>query len=191
MQKHKFIVLLLLTAVLLQGCAAAVVTGAATGATVAADRRTTGTVIDDQGIEFKASHAIFTNKDIYDQSHINVTSYNGLVLITGETPTESLKQQIESIVKNIPKVRRVFNEVIIAAPSSLPSRSSDTWITSKIKTKLTAEKGVNPLNIKVVTEHGVVYLMGIISRAEAEQAILVITQSAGVQRVVKLFEYID
>jgi osmotically-inducible protein OsmY len=191
MQKHKFIVLLLLTAVLLQGCAAAVVTGAATGATVAADRRTTGTVIDDQGIEFKASHAIFTNKDIYDQSHINVTSYNGLVLITGETPTESLKQQIESIVKNIPKVRRVFNEVIIAAPSSLPSRSSDTWITSKIKTKLTAEKGVNPLNIKVVTEHGVVYLMGIISRAEADQAILVITQSAGVQRVVKLFEYID
>ncbi|MBL1321593.1 MAG: BON domain-containing protein [Methylophaga sp.] len=191
MQKHKLILLILLSTILLQGCAAAVVTGAATGATVAADRRTTGTVIDDQGIEFKASRAIFTNKDIYDQSHINVTSYNGLVLITGETPTESLKQQIESIVKSLPKVRRVFNEVIIAAPSSLPSRSSDTWITSKIKTKLTAEKGVNPLNIKVVTEHGVVYLMGIISRAEADQAILVITQSAGVQRVVKLFEYTD
>ncbi|MFW5425786.1 MAG: BON domain-containing protein [Methylophagaceae bacterium] len=191
MQKHKLILLILLSTVLLQSCATAVVTGAATGASVAADRRTTGTVIDDQGIEFKASHAIFTNKEIYDQSHLNVTSYNGLVLITGETPTESLKQQVESIVKGLPKVRRVFNEIIIAAPSALPSRSSDTWITSKIKAKLTAEKGVNPLNIKVVTEHGIVYLMGLISHAEADQAVLVITKSAGVQRVVKLFEYTD
>ncbi|PHS31625.1 MAG: BON domain-containing protein [Methylophaga sp.] len=191
MLKHKFTLLLLLSVMLLQGCATAIVTGAATGASVATDRRTTGTVIDDQGIEFKAAHAIFKNKEIYDQSHINITSYNGLVLMTGETPTESLKQQAESIVKNLPKVRRVFNEVIIAAPSALPSRSSDTWITSKIKTKLTLEKGVNPLNIKVVTEHGIVYLMGIVSHAEADKAILVITQSAGVQRVVKLFEYTD
>ena len=191
MLKHKFTLFLLFSVALLQGCATAVITGAATGATVAADHRTTGTVIDDQGIEFKASYALFNNKDIYDQSHINITSYNGLVLITGETPTESLKQQIEATVRGLPKVRRIFNEVIIAAPSALPSRSSDTWITSKIKTKLTAEKGVNPLNIKVVTEHGIVYLMGLISHAEASQAILVITQTAGVQRVVKLFEYTD
>ncbi len=191
MQNPKFTLLILLSALLLQGCATAVITGAATGASVATDRRTTGTIIDDQGIEFKASYAIFNNKEIYEQSHINTTSYNGLVLITGETPTEALKQQIGSIVKKLPKVRRIFNEIIIAAPSALPSRSSDTWITSKIKTKLIAEKGVNPLNIKVVTEHGIVYLMGIISHAEADQAILVVTQSAGVQRVVKLFEYTD
>lgn len=191
MLKHKFVPLILLSILLLQGCATAVVTGAATGATVANDRRTTGTVIDDQGIEFKASYALFNNKEIYDQSHINVTSYNGLVLLSGETPTEALKQQVEAEINKIPKVRRIFNELIIAAPSALPSRSSDTWITSKIKTKLAAEKGVNPLNIKVVTEHGIVYLMGIIARAEADQAILVVTQSAGVQRVVKLFEYTD
>ena len=191
MLKRTFIPLLLLFIVLLQGCATAVVTGAATGASVAVDRRTTGTIIDDQSIEFKAASAIRNNKELYDQSHINVTSYNGLVLLTGETPTEAFKQQAESLVRNIPKVRRIFNELIIAAPSALPSRSSDTWITSKIKAKLTAEKGVNPLNVKVVTEHGVVYLMGIISHAEADLAVNVVKRSAGVQRVVKLFEYTD
>lgn len=191
MLKHKLMALLLLSILLLQGCAAAVVTGALTGVTIVSDKRTTGTIIDDQGVEFKASSAIRNNKEIYDQSHINITSYNGLVLITGETPTAALKQQVEAEINKIPKVRRIFNELIIAAPSALPSRSSDTWITSKIKTKLAAKQGINPFNIKVVTERGIVYLMGIINKAEADQAILVVTQSAGVQRVIKLFEYTD
>lgn len=191
MLKHKLVLLLLLSILLLQGCAATIVTGALAGVAVASDKRTTGTVIDDQAIELKASYAIRNNKEIYDQSHINVTSYNGLVLITGETPTTTLKQQVEAEINKIPKVRHIFNELIIAAPSALPSRSSDTWITSKIKAKLAAKEGINPLNIKVVTEHGIVYLMGIISNAEADQAILVVTHSAGVQRVVKLFEYTD
>lgn len=191
LHKYKFVALLLLSILLLQGCAASVVTGAVIAGSSTTDRRTTGTIIDDQGIEFKTSYALFSNKEIYDQSHINVTSYNGLVLLTGETPTEGLKQQVEAEINAIPKVRHIFNELIIAAPSALTSRSSDTWITSKIKTKLIAKESVNPLNIKVVTERGIVYLMGIISRAEAEQAIMVVTQSAGVQRVVKLFEYTD
>lgn len=191
MPRYKFTLLILLSILLLQGCAAAVVTGVATGAAVGTDRRTTGMVIDDQGIETSAYRAIRGNKELHDQIHVNITSYNGLVLLTGETPTESLRQQVEDIVKRHSKVRRVFNEIIIAAPSALPSRSSDTWITTKIKTKLTAEKGVNPLNIKVVTEHGIVYLMGIVSRAEAAQTVIVVSQSAGVQRVVKLFEYTD
>jgi len=191
MLKLKFILLVLLPLLLLQGCATAVITGAATGASLAHDRRTTGAVIDDQGIEFKASAALYKNKEIYDQSHINITSYNGIVLITGETPTEDLKQKISSEIKAINKVRRIYNEVIIAAPSSLPSRSSDTWITSKIKTKLTADKDIDPFYIKVVTEHGVVYLMGLVSHAEADKAVAVVTTSAGVQRVVKMFEYTD
>lgn len=191
MPKYKFTLLILLSVMLLQGCAAAIVTGAATGVAVATDRRTSGMVIDDQGIELKAYSAIRSNKEIHDQVHINITSYNGLVLLTGETPTESLKQQVEDIVKDHSKVRRVFNEIIIAAPSALPSRSSDTWITSKIKAKLTAERGINPLSIKVITEHGIVYLMGLVSRAEANTVVAVVSQSAGVQRVVKLFEYTD
>jgi len=189
MSKFKYLLIALVPIMLLQACATAVVTGAATGASIAYDRRTAGSVIDDQGIEFKASLATFNDKEIYDQSHINFTSYNGSVLITGETLTESLKQKVHSLVKSIPKVKRIHNELVIAAPSALPSRSSDAWITSKIKTKLAAEKNVDPFFIKVVTEHGIVYLMGVVSRAEADRAVRVVTQSAGVQRVVKLFEY--
>ena len=191
MQNLKFIVLLIVSIMILQGCATAVVTGGATGAALVHDRRSTGSVIDDQGIEFKASYELFNNEEIYDQSHINVTSYNGIVLITGEILTEELKQKVTAEIKAIPKVRRIHNELIIAAPSALPSRSSDTWITSKIKSKLTTAGDVDPFYIKVVTEHGVVYLMGMVTRAEADRAVEITSTSAGVQRVIKIFEYID
>lgn len=191
MSKIKLALVLMVTIITLQGCATAVVTGAATGASVIHDRRSAGAVIDDQGIEFKASYALFDNKNIYNQSHINVTSYNGIVLLTGETLTEELKQKVTAEIKRIPKVRRVHNELLIAAPSALPSRSSDAWITSKIKAKLTADKAIDPFFIKVVTEHGVVYLMGLVSRAEADRVVSIVSSSAGVQRVVKIFEYID
>jgi osmotically-inducible protein OsmY len=191
MSKMNKVAFLLVPILLLQGCATAVVTGAATGASVAYDRRTAGTVIDDQGIEFKAAYALFNNKEIYDQSHINVTSYNGVVLITGETPSEALKQKVTAEIKQIPKVRRIHNELAIAAPSALPSRSSDAWITSKVKAKMAADKQTKSYHIKVVTERGVVYLMGLISHAEAEAAVSVVKSSAGVQRVVKIFEYTD
>lgn len=193
MSKLKFVLLLLVSIVsitTLQGCATAVVSSTE-GASIVPDRRTTGSIIDDQGIEFKSSYALFNNKDIYDQSHVNVTSYNGIVLISGETPTEELKQKISDEIRAIPKVRRVHNELTIGAPSALTSRSSDTWITSKIKTKLTTSSEIDPIYVKVVTENGVVYLMGILSRKEADQAVSIVTRSAGVQRVVKIFEYSD
>ena len=191
MHHLKSIVLLLITIMILQGCAAAIVTGAVTGASMIHDRRTTGSVIDDQGIEFKASSVLYSNKEIYNQSHINITSYNGNVLITGETLTEELKQQVSTEIKAIPKVNRIHNELVIAAPSAIPSRSSDSWITSKVKTKLAAAEDIDPFYIKVVTEHGVVYLMGIVSRAEANRAVEITATSAGVQRVIKIFEYTD
>ena len=109
MSKFRFVFLLLIPIIFLQGCATAVVTGGAVGASFIHDRRTTGAIIDDQGIEFKASYALFKNKEIYDQSHINVTSYNGIVLITGETLTEELKQKISAEVLDIPKIRRIHN----------------------------------------------------------------------------------
>ena len=189
MSKSRFALILLLPIILLQGCATAILTGAATGASIAHDRRTAGAVIDDQGIEFKSSLAVFNNKEIYEQSHINVTSYNGTVLITGETLTEQLKQKIYDIVHVLPKVRTIHNELIIAAPSALPSRSSDAWITSKVKAKITTDEQLDPFFIKVVTEHGTVYLMGIVNRAEADRAVNIVSNSAGVQRVVKIFEY--
>lgn len=191
MPKMKSLLFLIMPVMLLQGCAAAVVTGAATGAAVIHDRRSAGTVIDDQAIEFKVAGALFNNKNIYDQSHINVTSYSGIVLLTGETPNESLKQQVTKEVQAIPNVRRIHNELLIAAPSALPSRSSDAWITSKIKAKLTTDEYIDPFYIKVVTEHGIVYLMGLVSHAEADRVVGIVTQSAGVQRVIKIFEYTD
>ena len=189
MSISKFPLIVLITIVLLQGCATAIITGAATGVTIAHDRRTTGAVIDDQGVEFKAALAIFNNKDIYEQSHINITSYNGIILITGETLTEQLKRQVYELVRVIPKVRTIHNELIIAAPSSLPSRSSDAWITSKVKAKITSDRQIDPFYIKVVTEHGVVYLMGIVNQSESDRAVGITSNSAGVQRVVKMFEY--
>lgn len=191
MFKVKILALALLAILTLQGCATAVVTGAATGAAVAYDRRTTGSVIDDQGIEFKAAKAVFDDKEIYDQSHINFTSYNGVVLITGETPNESLKAKVTDLVRQLPKVKRVHNELAIAAPSALPSRSSDTWITSKIKAKLTTDEQADPFLVKVVTERGTVYLMGMVTHAEADRAVDIAKNSGGVQRVIKIFEYID
>ncbi|MBF8268719.1 MAG: yraP [Gammaproteobacteria bacterium] len=191
MYKHDLrIFLLLAVAALLQACAAAIVGGAA-GVSVATDKRTTGTVIEDQSIELKALRAFSDNKEISDKAHLNVTSYNTIVLVTGEAPDEALRQQAIDLVSSIPKVSHVHNEITIAAPSSSMSRSSDSLITAKVKTQLIAEKNVSSLSIKVVTDKGVVYLMGMVSRLEAEIATEIARQTSGVQKVVMLFEYTD
>ena len=191
MLQVRILFIVLLPLLILQGCVAAVATGAAVGSSIAYDRRTTGAVIDDQGIEYKASSALYGNQTLYEQSHINITSYSGIVLITGETPSEEFKQEVSARVKAIPKVTLIHNELIIAAPSALPSRSSDSWITSKVKTKLAADESIDPMYVKVVTERGIVYMMGLVTRAEADHAVRVARQTAGVQRVVKIFEYQD
>lgn len=185
---------LLLPALLLQGCAAAIVTGAATTAGVAHDRRTTGTVIDDQNVELLAAKAYFQDAELNDQAHLNVTSFNGVVLLTGEAPTAALRARAEELVRPLPKVRRVVNEIAIASPSSLATRGSDTLITAKAKTALFSADGLvgsDPLHIKLVTENGSLYLMGVVRRAEANAAIESVRRVSGVQRVVNVFEYLD
>ena len=185
------VVALLCSAGGLAGCAAAVVGGAAVTATSAYDRRTTGTVVDDEFIEFKAEEAWGADDELHAQGHFNATSFNGVLLITGEVPSETLRQRSASLVRNLPKVREVHNELRVAAPSSLPSRSSDSWVTGKVKTALLNAESVESLHVKVVTEAGVVYLMGLVSRAEADAATDVARRVDGVQRVVKVFEYLD
>lgn len=189
--KYIRLCLILSIAILIKACAVALIAGGATGAAIAADKRTTGTVIEDQAIELKALKAFANNDEISDKAHLNVTSYNTIVLVTGETPNEEIRQQTVDILVNIPKVSHVHNEITIAAPSSFMSRSSDSLITSKVKTKLLADKNIKGLSIKVVTDKGVVYLMGIIPRQEAELATEIVRQTGGVQKVVMLFEYID
>lgn len=188
---RNIVAIFLVSMVFLQGCAPAIVGGAATGAAVAHDRRTVGSVVDDQGIELKAFNTLFRQNELYDVSHINVTSYNGIVLVTGETPTKAMKAQITEEIENLPKVRKVHNEMAIASPSAMSARSSDTWLTSKVKTKMTADTDIDPFRFKVVTSRGTVYLMGMVTRAQADKAVDLTRRTGGVQRVVKIFEYTD
>ncbi len=177
--------------IFLQGCTPIVVGAAGTGVVVAHDRRTTGTIIEDQAIELKANTAFYEDKEIDESSHVNVTSYNMVVLITGETPSEETRQRIGNMVSEIPKVTHVYNELTVAAPSSLVSRSSDSLITSKVKTKLLTLKNFDGTRVKVVTEKGIVYLMGLLTHEESDRATDAARRVGGVQRVVKLFQYID
>ena len=186
---HLLILLSVIT--LIQGCAAVLGAGAATGAAVANDRRTVGTMLDDQTIEFKVLDALRSDDDLWQQTHVNGTSVNNIVLLTGEAPTDELRQRIETLVHQIPKVRRVHNEIVIGAPSSLLTRSSDSWITGKVKTNLLTTDIQEATHIKVVTENGSVYLMGLVTQAEASRATDVARAVGGVQRVVKVFEYLD
>ncbi len=185
---------LILVTTSLYGCAPAVVGGAAATTGAVHDRRTVGTYVDDQGIEFKASSAIRGNEELKSQVHINIISVNGVVLMVGQAPTESLRQQAQNIVSGIEKVRHVHNELVIAAPTSLTARSNDTLITAKVKTSLFGIKGLpdyDATRTKVVTEDGVVYLMGLLYRNEADAVSERTRQVGGVEKVVKLFEYLD
>ncbi len=177
---------------LLAGCAAAVVGGAAVGgAAIAHDRRTTGTIVEDQAIELKIHDAIRNDSELKEGTHINVTSFNGVVLLSGEVPTKGQQARASKLAGEVEKVRRVHNELTIAAPSSAMSRSSDSLLTAKVKTQLLSEEDVAVGHIKVVTENGVVYLMGLVNRAEADKATAVARQIGGVQKVVRIFEYVD
>ena len=194
MKSINALLVVLLTSSLLYGCAAAVVGGAATGATAVHDRRTVGTFIDDEGIELKARMAIFDDKELNSQIHINIISINGVVLLVGQAPTEAARQKAAEIVSTVPKVRLIHNEMTVAAPNSYLTRSSDSLVTAKVKSKLFTIKehdNFDPTRVKVVTENGIVYLMGILTHSEADTVTNAARQVGGVQKIVKLFEYID
>lgn len=173
----------------LSGCAAVVAGTAATGIMVAQDRRTTGTIVEDQSIELKARQAIQQVLREEDKSHVSTISYNNNVLLIGQAPTEELRQRLETAVKDVTKVNSVHNEINVAAPTSLLTRSSDSWITTKIKSEMTLHKNLNPTRVKVVTEDGVVYLLGIVTPEEEKIAVDIARHTKGVKRVVKVLEY--
>ena len=181
--------LILTLTLAISGCAGVLFGGAVTGAAVANDTRTAGSVIEDQAIELKATELIWKDPELKDQSHISTTSYNQIVLLTGQTPTEELRQRVEAKISGIEKVRHVYNELTIAAPNSLTTRSADTVLTAKVKTKLITLKDLDGTKVKVVTENGIVYLMGLLAGSNAaDQAATAASTVSGVQKVVKLFE---
>lgn len=174
-----------------QGCVpvAAVGVGVGAGMMMGADRRTPASYLEDTKIETHAANQIFVKYK--DTVHVNVTSFNGQVLITGEVNNEEEKSAVEQIALGVPKVKSVSNELAVSPLSGLAARSNDTLITSNVKLRFINNKIFLPDHIKVVTENGAVFLMGIVYRKEAEAATGIARNSQGVQRVVTVFEYLD
>jgi osmotically-inducible protein OsmY len=176
---------------LLQGCVPVLITGAATGAGAVHDRRTLGAIIDDENIELKAAAGIGLDADLKKLVHVNVTSMNGIVLLTGEAATPEARDQVLTHLRAINGVRRITNELRDAPPSALGSRSRDSLITSAVKSRFLVTRRLDPTRVKVITEAGVVYLMGLVTHAEGDLATDNAATIEGVTGVVKVFEYID
>jgi osmotically-inducible protein OsmY len=180
--------LLLVALPALQGCFPLAVTGMGAAALMASDRRTTGTYIEDEGIELKSLAALH---DVSGRgSHVNATSFNRHVLLTGEVPTEDLRKEAERAVRAIPNVRDVTNELQVAGPSSLASRGNDALVTSNVKARMLNNPRFSVNHVKVITEAGTVYLMGLVTQDEGEAAVDIARTTSGVSRVVKDFEYV-
>ena len=173
----------------LTACLPLLAGGAAAGGAVAADRRTSGFYVEDENVELKAFKKMETN--LGEQAHVNVTSYNRNILLTGEVPDAAAKAKAETLVKEIENVRNITNEIVVAPKSSLSSRSNDTYLTTKIKTKFVTENKFQANYVKVVTENSVVYLLGIVTKTEADAATEIASNTDGVSKVVKVFEYMN
>ncbi|WNW11701.1 BON domain-containing protein [Pseudomonas sp. DTU_2021_1001937_2_SI_NGA_ILE_001] len=154
--------------------------------------RTLGSKIDDSLIETKAAVNISkAHPDLAEGSHIVVTSYNGIVLLAGQTPRAELKNIAEQAAASVQRVKKVNNELQVIPPSSFLARQNDTWLTTKIKSQMLADNSIPGSRIKVVTENGIVYLLGLVTQQEANRATNLVQGVSGVQKIVKLFEYID
>lgn len=173
----------------LSGCAAAVVGGAAVGGMMALDRRTVGTQVEDEGIELRAGNRIH---GIYgDKVHVNVTSYNRQVLLTGEVPSAEVRDAVEKTVAAEQNVRSVVNDLAVMPNSTIGQRSNDTFITGKVRASLVDAKDLSANSFKVVTERNTVYLMGRVSQREAGRATAIARNISGVSKVVRVFEYLS
>jgi len=164
------------------------------GCFAAVDRRTSGTYIDDQSIVSKTENLIeekYNDKKYANQIHIDVTSFNRFVLLAGEVPNQEIKDDIGAIALGVQNVRNVQNDLVIGPVTSSGTRANDAYITSKVMTRFTSENKFRASDVKVVTEDGVVYLKGLVTHKEGDDAAEIASTTSGVKRVVKVFEYID
>jgi len=173
----------------LQGCVLALAGAAGGTALVATDRRTVGAQTEDRTIQVKALADL--NRNLPDAAHVNVAVFNQRVLLTGEVPDERSKQQAESIVRGIDNVNSIVNELAVQPASSYSSRANDAYLEGRVKAELIAYKDISANNFKVVAERGIVYLMGLVTVEEGNIAADAVSRVNGVQRVVKVFEYIS
>lgn len=182
---------LLTTLTLLSGCAAPLMIagGAAAGVMIARDNRSTEVMLNDERIEISAQERITANTELLANSHVNITSYNGVVLITGEVLLPMYKAEVEKLVRDESGVREVRNALRIAPASASESRRNDAVLTSRVLSRLFDAENIESNNVKVVTENTTVYLMGLLSRDQAERVVQVARRTPGVTRIVKVFEY--
>ena len=171
----------------LSGCFGMAAMGVGTAVFSAVDRRTTGTQVEDEGIELRVGNRV--SERFGDKVHVDVTSYNRNVLLTGEVTDEKARVEIEKIALGVANTRGVTNELQVAGGSSLSSRASDATITGKVKARFLDANKFNVLSVKVVTEASVVYLLGIVTEQEAADAVEIARTTGGVRKVVKVFEY--
>jgi osmotically-inducible protein OsmY len=178
---------------LLQGCGAIVLGGVAAGASVAHERRDSRTVLEDEHTEHSAAQLLIDNPDINMHSRISATSYNHLVLLTGQAETQDISDRFADMVANMPRVKKVVNEVTIGPLASFTRESEDAVITSRVKLALTEidHPGFDATRVKVVTEAGSVFLMGLVHPSEADAAAEKARYVPGVEKVIKIFEYIE
>lgn len=173
----------------LSACAPLIVGGAMVGGSMMIiDRRTSGAQVEDQAIELKGASVV---RDLATLGHVNVTSYNRMVLLTGEVPTEDDRLRVENAVRRVENVRSVTNELAVAGNSSLSSRSNDLVLTSKVKATFVDAKDLQAPSVKVITERATVYLMGRVTEREAARAADLARSVSGVQKVVRVFEVIS
>jgi osmotically-inducible protein OsmY len=172
----------------LSACAPLIIGGAAVGAIMAFDRRTSGAQIEDEAIELRGASRV--REALGERAHVNITSYNRQVLLTGEVPNEQARQTVEQVVSRIDNVRGIVNELAVMPNTSLAQRSSDTLITGKVKASFVDDRNLYVGAFKVVTERGVVYLMGRVTQPESDRATQITRGIDGVRRVVRMFEII-
>ena len=168
----------LLLASLLSGCASD------------PSKRTLGVSIDDEGLEWTVKREIRNSDPGFEGSHLVVVSYNRVVLLAGQVATEALRKKAAEVAQSLESVRKVHNELTVEGPISLVARTNDSWLTTKVKSRLLWADEAYGRKTKVVTENGVVYLMGLLTRDQAETAVHVTSQVYGVQKIVKVFEYL-
>ncbi len=173
---------------ILQGCFTLAATGIGATVLLVDDRRSAGIYIEDENIEWKGRARLI---DRFNDAHVNVTSFNLSVLLTGEVPSEQMKKDIEQSIRGIPSVKNVTNELAVAGNTSLAARSSDSLTTTNTKARFISNGKFSANHVKVVTETGTVFLMGIVTRDEGDAAAELARTTSGVSRVVKVFEYIE
>lgn len=176
----------LASVLLLQGCAVAVVGAGALGVKAVTDRRSIGTQLDDQTLEFRAQRAISEAEDL-GATRVVAVAYNEAVLLVGQALSQERKIQAERLVRQQDGINQVHNEIRIGNPISITTRTHDSWITSKVKTKLLSDEQIDGSQVKVVTENGEVFLMGLVGGEEAERAVEITRNISGVKRVVTAF----